>query len=350
MTDIDGVDDIHGFFQFAQLSDSDTDDGLFAKPRSRTVPFDASKINYFPKLDEESWYDHSKTKTLKAWLSEHFGLDEITYTAQRWYSKKRYLEAAELCRETAVEFVEKYRDNLRMAAIREILEIGCRSAMHLDIMEEVEFFYGMFLKCGGMNPGYNRFLAEALIKMQRFEEALEQLVAYLVQRKQDARIWEMIGLTLMDIGRSNDFSKQNNPGDLVVVWRRLALGAFCKAWRIIEGCKTWAQTEVAVRQKQIQTGDLRRSAMCAMEMVDSHRMSSDRLILGDDWSEEQGLFWLKCKEESAVDQCQIQNIVQNCSPGLQKSVRWVLENLDKDQGAGIGDESDEDDAKNVDEL
>ncbi|KAJ1814585.1 hypothetical protein LPJ56_002991, partial [Coemansia sp. RSA 2599] len=291
--DSDTVDDIHGFFQFAQLSDSDNEDGLFGKTRDRTVAFDASKINYTPKIDQDSWYDHSKTKPVSDWLSEHFGLDEITFTAQRHYSKQRYAEAMDLCRQTALAFIERYRDSLRLAAIREILEIGCRSAMRLDSPEDVGFFYDIFSQCGGMNPGYNRFMAEALAKMQRYEEALEQLVLYLVQRKQDAKIWEMIGLALSDIGQTDEKFQGN--AEYFAFWQRLAVGAYCKSRSIIDGCRTWAQTDIAVKQKKIQCQDLRRNVLNAMNLITNLGASRTRLLVDSVCSAEEH-FWQKCKD------------------------------------------------------
>ncbi|KAJ1932203.1 hypothetical protein FBU59_006454, partial [Linderina macrospora] len=53
----DSVDDVHGFFQFADFSDSDDEDGLFGKTRDRTIEFDPSKINYSPKIDHDNWFD-----------------------------------------------------------------------------------------------------------------------------------------------------------------------------------------------------------------------------------------------------------------------------------------------------
>ncbi|KAJ2588003.1 hypothetical protein IWW49_003194, partial [Coemansia sp. RSA 1797] len=77
MTELNGVDDIHGFFQFA--SDSDSDDGLFVAARDRKKVFDVTQIIYTPQIDQDAWFDRSNASVAE-WAAEHNGLDEITYT------------------------------------------------------------------------------------------------------------------------------------------------------------------------------------------------------------------------------------------------------------------------------
>ncbi|KAJ2706312.1 hypothetical protein FB645_001707 [Coemansia sp. IMI 203386] len=342
MSSQDNVDDIHGFFQFAQLSDSDSDsDGLFNKPRDRTICFDISKLNYHPKIDTDRWYDQYQLKPITTWLSEHFGVDEITYTAQRQYSQHQYLEAIDLCKQATLAFEEKHRGNLRLASIREILEIGGRAAMRVN--GDVGFFYDRFVLCGGTNPGYSRFMAESLRAMQRFEEALEHLIGYLMQRKQDANIWELIGQTL------NDISQSANTRDSVV-WQQMSLGAYYKAHYIVDSCRTWAQTDAVIKQKKIQCEDLFKGALDVMRLLASNNRLRNSELMDTTMVGSKEKFWQQCREEAVVDRSQLDNMVSECSKRLRKSVGWILENLDKDQGAGASDEGDEEDAKNVDEL
>ncbi|KAJ2795935.1 hypothetical protein H4R20_005707, partial [Coemansia guatemalensis] len=225
MADTDNVDDIHGFFQFAAGTDSDSDDNsLFGATRDRSQKFDAALINYTPSIDEDGWFDRSNTLAVEDWLSQHFGLDEITYTVQRLYFKRSYVRVVDLCKQTVSEFISINRQNLRMASVREIIEIGAKAAMQVDDVDGTAVFYEWYLECGGMYPGYNRFLAEVLTKLRRHEQALEQYIGYLKQRRQDAAIWEFIGTTLLEISQDtvdNTIARE--------ALRRLALAAFYRS-------------------------------------------------------------------------------------------------------------------------
>ncbi|KAJ2658126.1 hypothetical protein IW148_004839 [Coemansia sp. RSA 1199] len=184
MTELNGVDDIHGFFQFA--SDSDSDDGLFVAARDRKKDFDVTQINYTPQIDKDAWFDRSKDTSVVEWAAEHNGLDEITFTVQRLYFKKEYTTTIDLCKQMVCAYVARYGKNARIASIREIIDIGARSAMRVDDLESTRYFYDWYLQCGGMNPGYNSFRAHVLAKLSRWEEAIEQHILYLEQRHQDA--------------------------------------------------------------------------------------------------------------------------------------------------------------------
>ncbi|KAJ2082705.1 hypothetical protein H4R24_001373 [Coemansia sp. RSA 988] len=263
MADTDNIDDIHGFFQFAAGSDSDSDDNsLFGATRDRSQKFDAAHINYTPKIDEDAWFDHSDTLTVDSWLSQHFGLDEITFTVQRLYFKRSYARVVDLCKQTVSEFISTSRGNPRMANVREIIEIGARAAMQIDDVDSTSVFYEWYLKCGGMYPGYNRFLAEVLTKLGRHEQALEQYIEYLKQRRQDAAIWEFIGTIIVTIGQ-NTVDNANAREAL----QRLALASFYRSHSIIEGCKNWKDMDFALRRKQIQCDNLLQSALKAMELL-----------------------------------------------------------------------------------
>ncbi|KAJ1719446.1 hypothetical protein LPJ53_005797 [Coemansia erecta] len=341
-----GLDDAHGFFQFAGYSDSDSDDGLFGKPRDRRVPFDASKISYTPKIDTDGWYDRSTTTSVADWLSQHSGLDEITFTAQRMYFTGQYAEAASLCLQASRAFVERHREHLRMATIREILEIGGRAAVRAGSLDMARVFCDMYAECGGMNPGYDRFMAETLWALGRREEALVKCVSYLAQRKQDAKVWEMIGQLVAEIGRER--------GGREGVWQRLALAAFFRAHYIIDCCKNWAETELAVRQKRIQTGELLAKMAAVLEQVVGG--SSDRVDLdgledaaaeGVDADREERI-WQVCRAESATNDSDHSAIISSCSEGLAQSVSWICESLG--QSAPVGEDDADDGERNVEEL
>ncbi|KAJ2767779.1 hypothetical protein IWQ56_003196 [Coemansia nantahalensis] len=231
MADSEGVDDAHGFFQFAAASDSD-DDGLFGATRERTRRVDVSQIDYTPRIDEDAWFDRTGTIDTGDWLARHTGLDEITYTAQRSYFKQAYAPAVTLCRQTAAAYTSDTRGARRIANIREILEIGARSAMRIGDLDSVQFFYDWYLQCGGRNPGYNGFLAEVLAALGRPAEALGQYTEYLEQRPQDAAVWEAMGQLLVDISQKAGHGESDR-----AVLLRLALGAFCRSHAIIEGAR-----------------------------------------------------------------------------------------------------------------
>ncbi|KAJ2779949.1 hypothetical protein GGI15_003712 [Coemansia interrupta] len=324
-----GVDDAHGFFQFADFSDSDSDDGLFGKPRDRRISFDATKINYKPKIDTDNWYDRSATTPVAQWLAQHSGLDEITYTVQRLYFTRQYAEAASLCHQASRAFIERHRGSLRMATIREILETGGRAAVRAGDLALAGVFCDMYAECGGMNPGYDRFLAETLWAVGRRELALERCVGYLVQRRQDARVWEMVGRLVAEIGEEG--------GGPAGGWRRLALAAFFRAHYIIDCCKNWAETGPAVRQKGIQTG----------ELLDGMVGVLRRVVEGCGMLDEEHL-WLACKAESATDRSDHEAVVASCAGGLAKSMRWVCDSLAL--SAPADDDDVDDGERNVEEL
>ncbi|KAJ1735462.1 hypothetical protein LPJ61_000528, partial [Coemansia biformis] len=207
MADSDGVEDAHGFFQFAAASDSDGDDGLFGATRDRTRRVDVSQIKYAPRIDEDAWFDRIGSLDVTEWLARHLGLDEITFTAQRLYFRRAHEQAADLCKQAVCAYTSDTRGVRRIANIREVMEIGARSAMHVGDRDSIQFFYDWYLQCGGRNPGYNSFLAEVLAALDRPEEALGQYVEYLEQRRQDASVWEAIGRLLAEIAQCPDNSE-----------------------------------------------------------------------------------------------------------------------------------------------
>ncbi|KAJ2396475.1 hypothetical protein GGI05_001097 [Coemansia sp. RSA 2603] len=341
-----GVDDAHGFFQFADFSDSDSDDGLFGKTRDRRVAFDASKINYTPKIDTDGWYDRSANTDIDQWLSQHSGLDEITFTAQRMYFTRQYFSAANLCLQASRAFIKKHRENLRMATIREILETGARAAVRADNLEVAAVFCDMYQECGGMNPGYDRFMAETLWALGCREEALAKCVSYLMQRKQDAKVWEMIGRLLAEIGTEH--------GGLERVWRRLALAAFYRSHYIIDCCKNWTETEAAVRQKRIQTNELLARMSAVLRQVDDgcDVADLDKLISAEAASvdkECEERVWQACRAASMTDDGDLRTIIASCSEGLAQSMGWICESLGQ-SGTADDDVDGDDDERNVEEL
>ncbi|KAJ1959569.1 hypothetical protein GGI12_004267 [Dipsacomyces acuminosporus] len=325
----DTVDDIHGFFQFANVSDSEDEDGLFGKTRDRTVAFDASKINYTPKVDEDQWFDQEEQLGFKDWFHTHAGLDEITFTVQRLYFKREYPRVLDLCEKTTKEYVEKNKRSLRVANIREILEIGANAAMQLDDCESVRFFYSWYQQCGATYPGFNSFQASVLTKLGRFDEALDQYVKYLRQRKQDAKIWELIGLLLVKV------SQEAAESTLKLIWLRLALGSFYHSHSIIYDCKNWKDIDFAIRRRQLQVKELYGYATDALEAI-----GSDIKLEGanaDDMS-----FWEQCLGEVAHCEEAAPALLNSIGGTLKESVSWIVAQLFKG-GAGEADGSGDDD-------
>ncbi|KAJ2693170.1 hypothetical protein H4R19_006044, partial [Coemansia spiralis] len=311
----EGVDDAHGFFQFAAGSDSDDDDdGLFGATRDRTRRIDVSQINYTPRIDEDGWFDRTGTIDAGEWLARHLGLDEIIYTAQRSYFKRAYAPAANLCKQTVAAYTSDTRGPRRIANIREVLEIGARSAMRVGDTESVQFFYDWYLQCGGRNPGYNGFLAEALAALDRPAEALGQYVEYLEQRRQDAAVWEAIGQLLVEISQKSEHS-----GPARAVLLRLALGAFCRSHAIIDGCRNWKDMDIAVRRRQLQTQELFRKAAAAAQLLGVRADTDiDTGNTGDDADA-----WRAFQSASLADQAGQAAWLGECPEPLSGPASWI---------------------------
>ncbi|KAJ2002499.1 hypothetical protein GGI04_003313 [Coemansia thaxteri] len=342
MEGTEAVDDIHGFFQFANDSDSDGDDGLFAKPKQRAAEFDASKIEYTPRMDEDGWFDRSHALSVAEWLEMRTGLEELTFTTQRLYFKKEYSRAADLCRQAVPLYVDKNSSNLRVASIRELLEIGAKSAMKVDDLENVEFFYGWYVQCGGNNPGYNYFQAEALTKLGRLDQALDQYIRYLEQRRHDAQIWELIGGLLVAIGEKR--MCKNVPQ---VLWWRLALGALVFSHWIALPNKGWRSDELAERRRQAHATRLISQAVNVLDKVEPNAASLARC-----GSMREDAIWQKCKAESTLDELGQQLLLHECAEPLATSIKWVISRLSlgsQDGGVLDGDDDDDED-RNVAEL
>ncbi|KAJ2755396.1 hypothetical protein H4S06_003423 [Coemansia sp. BCRC 34490] len=353
------LDDSHGFFQFAAFTDSedDGDDGLFNATRDRTVAFDAEAINYTPRIDEDRWYDASSDSlSVGEWLSQHGGLDEITYTAQRMYFAKEYGRACSLCKQTVVEFVtskqhkgegnRRKNEVLRVATLREILEIGAKSAIRIGDLESVRFFYDWYLQCGGKNPGYNYFLAEVLTALGRHEEALAQYVEYLSERRQDAIVWELLGKTIVSLYSTSSTTGGEYSSVVAahgIMWLRLALGAFYRSHSMIVACKNWKDMPVAVNRKRLQEDGLQKSVASTLDILFARQQSTQR-------ADGSGLcnssvVWDTCIKESIkpgnndqaafLDSCHTQE--------LRSSVEWIVNRLasDKDKDMTADDEDDD---------
>ncbi|KAJ2155075.1 hypothetical protein IWW43_000273 [Coemansia sp. RSA 1935] len=331
MTELNGVDDIHGFFQFA--SDSDSDDGLFVAARDRKKVFDVTQIIYTPQIDQDAWFDRSNASVTE-WAAEHNGLDEITYTVQRLYFKREYTRAVDLCKQMVKAYVARY-ENARVASIREIIDIGARSAIHVEDLESTRYFYEWYEQCGGMNPGYNSFRAHVLAKLSRWEEALEQHIMYLEQRHQDAEVWENIGLALVSLSQTHEVDTKSHEPLL-----RLAVGSYCRAFSIIHGCKNWKQTDAAVRRKRIQTTRLWQNAVSAAQYLSIPVDSSNK-------NAEDEPTWQKLQAEVTGGQSWLQDMLNMCSTSLQKSLVWIASQLA--DGPSEGNDADEEE-KNVAEL
>ncbi|KAJ2500915.1 hypothetical protein GGH96_002329 [Coemansia sp. RSA 1972] len=331
MTELNGVDDIHGFFQFA--SDEDSDDGLFVAARDRKKDFDVTQIVYSPQIDQDAWFDRSNAN-IKKWAAEHNGLDEITYTVQRLYFKREYVRAVDLCKQMVQAYVARY-ENARVASIREIIDIGARSSIHVGDLESTQYFYEWYEQCGGMNPGYNSFRAHVLAKLSRWEEALGQHILYLEQRHQDAEVWENIGLALVLLSQEQGVgTKLHEP--LV----RLAVGSYYRAFSIIHGCKNWKQTDAAVRRKRIQTTRLWQNAVSAAQNLSIFVDSSNT-------NAEDEPTWLKLQAEVTTGRPWLPDMLDLCSTSLQKSLIWIASQL-ADGPSEMNDAEEEE--KNVAEL
>ncbi|KAJ1932403.1 hypothetical protein EC988_009469, partial [Linderina pennispora] len=244
---------------FADFSDSDDEDGLFGKTRDRTVEFDPSKINYSPKIDYDNWFDRRAETQLEEWIDSHSGLDEVTFTAQRLYFKRQFAETRDLCIKFTKLYLEKRGKGVRIASIREILEIGSKAAMRMDDLESLEYFYDLYQGCGGAFPGYNQFLASVLRKLGRPVDALVQYTTYLGMRKQDAMVWQNIGQILRELGAEDLQAMQ----DLV----RLSLAAFMRSYTIIQECKNWKPMAFAVERKQKQLDGLSQDAAASLDLL-----------------------------------------------------------------------------------
>ncbi|KAJ2722653.1 hypothetical protein GGI07_003180 [Coemansia sp. Benny D115] len=338
MSTEDAVDAAHGFFQFANCSDSDSDDGLFTKQRDRTVSFDASKIHYTPKIDQDGWFDRAHSIPVNQWLSQHGGLDEVAFTVQRLYFKEQYTEAVALCKQAVEAFVAKYKQGLRVASIREIIEVGALAAIQADDLQTLEFFYSWYSQCGGMNPGYNRFLSEVLTKLGRKEAALEQLVLYLEQRKQDAKVWELIGRLLVDIALECREATEHT------TLLRLAMGSFNKARLIIYGRNSWGTNPRAMRQQKMQSDELRSAITSAL----AHLVSKDT-ELGMLQDED---IWVLCRSESEqLDVHSKQALLESSVDSFGRSIGWICQYLESESSADDDDNQDVcESEKNVEQL
>ncbi|KAJ2162811.1 hypothetical protein GGF46_000375 [Coemansia sp. RSA 552] len=326
---MDEVDDIHGFFQFASGSDSD-DDGLFGATRERKKAFDLSQIDYTPLIDEDGWFDRSGSLSMAEWISQHSGLDEVMFTIQRLYFRQEYARTCELCWEAAKEYMAA--NHRRIANIRELLDIGARSAIHVGDMESTQYFYDIYMQCGGKNPGYSAFLAKVLTALGRREEALQHHIEYLERRAQDAAVWESIGQLLVDIAEQNICREP---------LLRLALGAFCKAHTIIGSCKNWRNVDYAIRRREVQTRGLAQSACRAMALLPVALDSR-----GGDAGECAEL-WSQVQNESSADQAGA--LRKHLSEPLMAATEWISGQLSSSKHSDSPENASEDE-KDVTEL
>ncbi|KAI9500921.1 hypothetical protein BX070DRAFT_229092 [Coemansia spiralis] len=334
-SDSEQFDDAHGFFQFAALPDSE-DDGIFSATRNRKADFDVTKINYTPKIDEDAWYDCSSELDVEDWLTQHAGLDEITFTAQRLYFTKNYQKASTLCKQTVLGFVSMKQKNLRVANMREILEIGAKSAIRIDDLEAIRFFYDWYLRCGGKNPGYNYFRAEVLTSLGQFDNTLSQYVEYLQERRQDATVWELTGKTLIAL-----YQNQRNCN----LWLYLALRAFCRSHNIICDCKNWKSMPISAQRKLKQEQNLAASARSALQLL-----AIDFKDLEDGFRGCES-FWELCNKESALGESSLTLFLETCSSEtLKVSVEWIFAQLANKNEEGQFAADDTDDENNVEEL
>ncbi|KAJ2814126.1 hypothetical protein H4S07_000112 [Coemansia furcata] len=338
MADTNDIDDIHGFFQFANVSDSEDEDGIFASSKSRTAEFDVHAVNYTQKIDEDEWFDHSHTTDMTTWINTHNGEDEVTFTVQRLYFKGEYGRAAELCKQAAEAFAKKYESNIRVSSMRELLEIGAKSAIRDDDADMLEYFYDWYEQCGGKNPGYNFFRAEALTKLGRLDEALEQYIEYLELRRMDAHVWELIGELLLSIGDSSPHvgtSQQTS-------WLRLALGAFYVAYSIILGSRGWKSFELAIKRKQLQIDQL------VKRVTETLRKVIPEVTSTVDGNGSEDRIWELCKAELVLDEAGQQRLLQNCEDRLATCVKWIFAHLSLGPLDSVADEDDEE--KNAADL
>ncbi|KAJ2493669.1 hypothetical protein IWW37_000300 [Coemansia sp. RSA 2050] len=338
MADTDNIDDIHGFFQFANVSDSDDDDGIFASAKSRKIEFDVRSINYAPKIDEDGWFDRSQAMGMADWANTHFGIDEITFTVQRLYFKGEYGRSADLCKQAVAAFAKKYESNLRVASMRELIEIGAKSAIRDDDMDKLEYFHDWYEQCGGKNPGFSSFQAEVLTKLGRLDQALEHLIDYLEQRSLDAQVWERIGELLVSIGDSKPYA-----GTAVQTsWLRLGLGAFFVSHSIIRVSRGWKSSELAIKRKQLQTEQLLKLATdTLLRVFPGMAQAASRGSCEDK-------IWEKCNSEFALDEASKQRLLQSCADRLATSVKWILTSFSLGSLDSVADEDAEE--KNVADL
>ncbi|KAJ2342842.1 hypothetical protein GGF43_005834 [Coemansia sp. RSA 2618] len=346
MADSNDVGDIHGFFQFASDSDSDSN-GLFGETRDRKKGFDVRQINYTPDIDSDAWFDRTTTNTTIAeWSKEHYGFDQITFTVQRLYFKREFAQCADICKQAVCAYLTRGFKNERIASVREILDMGIRSAIRASDVEAVRWFYDWYAQCGGMNPGYNMVKAQALNAMRRWEAALEQLILYLEQRRQDAVVWEDIGLALISLAQDH-----NTNACLRVPLLRLALGSFCRAFSIIHGCKNWKSMEAAVRRKHVQTERLWANAVRTARMLDIPVGAGDsKQEECPKLNAESEQEWLKLSAEAEVDQAWPASMLDQCSEPLKSSVAWISLNLSTGPQGGDAANDADDEEKNVSEL
>lgn len=316
------VGDIHGFFQFADASDDD--DGLFAKTRDRKPDFDLEKINYTPQIDQDGWYDRSDTVRIDEWLQQpHTGLDEVHFTVQRLYFTRQYHKALDIVRQLVVSFTS--RRNPRIASIRENLEIGAHSAIHLGDLDSLQYFYDWYQKCGGCNPGYSMFQAKVLTALGKPDRALGQHIEYLEQRPQDALVWEHIARLLVQLGASD-----------MGEWQRVALAALVRSHSIITQCRNWQTTEVAVRRKNVQTRHI--DSLAADILAHLGKAQCDGL-------------WAVCLAESILDAPAQQRLLASVTTNsyLKQKLEWIFAKLYKPSSSQ--QDTDEDDyEKHVSEL
>ncbi|KAJ2033182.1 hypothetical protein GGI01_003098 [Coemansia sp. RSA 376] len=338
MADTDDLDDIHGFFQFANVSDSEDDDGLFVSAKPRTVEFDVHAINYTPKIDEDEWFDHSQTTDVDDWINTHTGMDEVTFTVQNLYFKGEYGRAVDICKQAVVALYKKHGPNMRVAFMRELLEIGAKSAIRIEDLDNLEYFYDWYEQCGGKNPGYCIFRAEALTKLRRLDQALEQHIEYLDQRRLDAQVWELIGELLVSIGDTKPYSGTG----VQTSWLRLALGAFFVSHSVIRGCKGWRSSELAIKRKQLQTEQLLKHATETLRKVSPGAASASS---GSDC---EVMVWELCKTESTLDEASQQHLLQSCTDRLATCVKWIFAHLSLGSLDDVADEDDEE--KNAADL
>ncbi|KAJ2504886.1 hypothetical protein IWW47_002318 [Coemansia sp. RSA 2052] len=340
MADTNDVDDVHRFFQFANCSDSEDDDSLFVSAKPRTMEFDVQAINYTPKIDEDEWFDRSQVANVDKWVNTHTGMDEIMYTVQSMYFRGKYSCATDLCKQAVLAFVQKHESHLRVATMRELLEVGAKSAIRANSMDILEYFYGWYEQCSGKNPGYSYFRAEVLTKLRRLDQALEQYIEYLELRSSDAHVWELIGELFISIGDSRQYTGTTEQ----TTWRRLALGAFSISHSIISSSRGWKSSELAVKRKQLQTEQLLKHATDTLCKVSA---SAKAIAIADSDCEDR--IWEQCKAESTLDESSQQSLLQSCADPLATSVKWLLAHLSPGSIDDVA-ASEEDDEKNAADL
>ncbi|KAJ1932296.1 hypothetical protein FBU59_006422, partial [Linderina macrospora] len=264
--------------------------------------------------------------SLEDWLDTHDGLDELTFTAQRLYFKRQYAETRDLCVKLTSLYLEKRGKGVRIASIREILEIGAKAAMHVDDLESLEYFYDLYQDCGGAFPGYNQFLAAVLRKLGRPVDALTQYITYLEMRKQDALVWQCIGQILRELGAVSPSIMQ----DLA----RLSLAAFMRSYRIVVECKNWKSMAFAVERRQKQLDELSQDVVKSLDLL-GFASPSD--------------VWSRCEGEMFTDSAL--SPLDACSGALEIPVRWIATQLSTTaESAEQQGDDDEEEEKNVADL